>query len=120
MGSRYPVLMLRTAAAVVSFVIATILAFIPGPAIPFWILGFVLLGYGAGEILLSFEKVQAWLHRHVPFVDRLPRYHRRHTRRILRNPWIRYFESVFSSRTRRDAKRRKRRAERRKRQPPKQ
>jgi hypothetical protein len=99
-------------AAVVCFAIAIVLSVFPGPAFPFWILGFVLLGYSVGQVLLSLHAIQEWLHRRVPYVDRLPRLRKRHIRAILRQRWVRALDRISAQRDRRRRERERRRRER--------
>lgn len=110
--SRYPRLVARLVAAIVCFTIAIILSVFPGPAFPFWILGFVLLGFSVGQVLLSIHAIQEWLHRRVPFVDRLPRLRKRHIRAILRQRWVRTLDRLSAQRGRRQRARERRRRHR--------
>lgn len=87
-------LVIRTVLAAVCFVIAAVLSVMPGPAFVFWLAGFILLGFSAGQILLSLHAAQEVLHRHVPFADRLPRLHKQHIRRMLRHRWIRALDRL--------------------------
>jgi hypothetical protein len=96
----------------VSFAVAVVLTVMPGPAFVFWILGFVLLGFSVGQILMSVHAVQEVLHRHVPFADRLPRLRKGHMRRIMRHRWIRAVDAVFARRDGRARRRAQRRAAR--------
>ncbi len=109
LGSHYTMFLVRIVLAVLCFVVAVILAFIPGPAILFWIFGFIFLGYSAGEILLSFQKVQDWLRLRVPLWNRLPPLRDRHIRFLMRNQWIKWVDRLSASRERRRAKRAERR-----------
>lgn len=113
LGSRYALWLVRVIGAVVCFAIAIVLTVFPGPAIPFWILGFVLLGVSVGQLLLAVQAVQDWLRRHVPFVDRLPRFHKGHIRAILRHRWVRALERLSDQRERRRTARAHRRQRRR-------
>ena len=88
LGARYPRLMLRMVSAVACFAVAIVLTVLPGPAFIFWILGFMLLGFNAGQILLSLHAVQEWMHRRFPLAGRVPRLRKGHVRRILRHRWI--------------------------------
>lgn len=112
LGARYLLVVLRLVLAIACFVIATILAFIPGPAFLFWIFGFIFLGYGAGEILLSFQRVQDWMRAHVPLWDRIPPLRDRHIRYLMRNSWVRWLDRLSASRERRRLTRAERRAAR--------
>lgn len=102
-------LVIRIVAAALCFVIAALLSVLPGPAFVFWIAGFVLLGFSAGQILLSVHAVQEFLHRHVPYADRLPRLSKGHIRRMLRHRWVRMLDRLSG----REEQRRRRKAERR-------
>jgi hypothetical protein len=109
LGARYAVFVLRVVGAAACFAIAVVLSVIPGPAFVFWILGFMLLGFGAGQILLSLHAVQEWTRRHVPYAHRLPRLRKGHIRRILRHRWVQMLDGVSGhreARTRRRAARR--------------
>jgi hypothetical protein len=112
LGSRYARWLARVVAAVICFAIAIVLTVLPGPAFLFWILGFALLGVSIGQILLALHAVQDWLHRHVPFADRLPRLRKGHIRAILRHRWVRALERLSEHRERRRAARAERRAAR--------
>ena len=104
----------RVALAVVSFAVALVLSVFPGPAFPFWILGFVLLGFGVGQILLRAQAVQRWLHRHVPGARRwVPRVRYRHMRTILRHRWVQTLDRLSAHRERRRAEKTARRDARR-------
>jgi hypothetical protein len=100
---------LRVLLALVCFAIAIVEAFIPGPAILFWIIGFMLLGFSAGQILIFVRKVQAWLHERVPASRRLPHFRTSHMKAILRHRWIRALdrmtETDHAHRRRREARR---------------
>jgi hypothetical protein len=109
LGARYPLLVLRLVTAVLCFLIAIVLSVAPGPAFPFWILGFMLLGFSAGQILLSLHAVQEWMHRHVPGARRLPRLRKGHIRRILRHRWVQVVDRLSGHR---DARARRRAARR--------
>ena len=87
-------LVIRMVLAAACFVIAAVLSVIPGPAVVFWLAGFILLGFSAGQILLSLHAVQEFLHRHVPYANRLPRMHKLHIRRMLRHRWIRMLDRL--------------------------
>lgn len=107
---------LRITLAGICFVIAAVLSVIPGPAFVFWLAGFLLLGFSAGQILLSLHAVQEFLHRHVPYADRLPRMHKLHIRRMLRHRWVRTLDRLtggHEGRARRRAARAERMAKRR-------
>jgi hypothetical protein len=112
LGSRWPLFVLRVALAVVCFAIAVVLMFIPGPAILFWLAGFVMLGFSVGQILMSVQKTQDFLYRHIPILQRLPRMRKGHVRMILRNRWVQWIDRLSSSRERRRARRVARRAQR--------
>jgi hypothetical protein len=103
---------LRVVAAVVCFAVAVILTVFPGPAFVFWILGFVFLGVSVGQLLLAVEAIQNWLHRHVPYADRLPRLRKGHIRAILRQRWVRTLDGLAATRERRRTAREQRRAAR--------
>jgi hypothetical protein len=103
----------RIVGAIVSFAIAIVLSIFPGPAFPFWILGFVLLGFGVGQILLQAKAVQEWMHRHVPGAHRwVPQVRYRHMRLILRHRWVQMLDRLSAHRERRRAARAVRRAAR--------
>lgn len=109
-------LVIRMALAAVCFVVAAVLSVIPGPAFVFWLAGFVLLGFSAGQILLSLHAVQELLHRHVPLANRLPRLRKLHIRRMLRHRWVRILDRLsggHQGRARRRAARAARMARRR-------
>ncbi|MCW5890878.1 MAG: hypothetical protein KIT14_10025 [bacterium] len=109
--SRSARLVLRTVGAVVCFVIAALLSVLPGPAFVFWIAGFVLLGFSAGQILLSVHAVQEVLHRRVPYADRLPRLRKHQIRRMLRHRWVRAIDRLSKRHERRVQRRKARAAE---------
>lgn len=100
---------IRVVLAVVCFAIAAVLTVFPGPAFVFWIAGFVLLGFGVGQILLSVHAVQEFLRKHVPIARRLPRMHKGHIRAVMRNEWVRWLDKMSGQ----PDERRRRRAERR-------
>jgi hypothetical protein len=115
-GSRYPRLVVRVVLAIVCFAVAAALTVLPGPAFVFWALGFVLLGFSVGQVLMSIHAVQEFLHRRVPYADRLPRLRKGHMRSILRHRWVRAldrFSARRQARLRRRAERRAARATRR-------
>ncbi|MFN8642347.1 MAG: hypothetical protein U0802_12090 [Candidatus Binatia bacterium] len=91
-------LVIRMVLAAGCFVVAAVLSVIPGPAVVFWLAGFVLLGFSAGQILLSVHAVQELLHRHVPYANRLPRLRKLHIRRMLRHRWIRMLDRLSGGR----------------------
>ena len=101
MQSGYPMMVLRIVLALLSFAIAIVLTVFPGPAIPFWLLGFVLLGFSVGQILMRLHGVQDFLHRHLPVSRNLPTLRRRHIRRIMRQRWVRALERLSGSKRRR-------------------
>jgi hypothetical protein len=103
---------LRVALAAVCFLIAVVLSVAPGPAFVFWIAGFVLLGFGVGQVLLSAHAVQEFLHRRVPYAERLPRMRKHHIRRMMRHRWVRMLDSLSGHREERKARRDARRASR--------
>lgn len=105
-------LVVRIALAAVCFGLAVVLSVMPGPAVVFWLAGFVLLGFSAGQILLSLHAVQEVLHRHVPLANRLPRLRKQHIRRLLRHRWVRFVDRLA-----RDGDERGRRRGARRRQP---
>jgi hypothetical protein len=113
LGSRYLRWLVRVVAAVACFALAIVLTVVPGPAFVFWILGLVLLGISVGQVLLALHAVQDWLHRHVPYADRLPRLRKGHIRAILRHRWVRALERLSEQRERRRAARASRRKDRR-------
>jgi hypothetical protein len=92
---------MRVAGAAVAFAIAIVLTVFPGPAIPFWILGFILLGVSAGQLLLSLHAFQGWLNATIPASQRLPRLRKHHIRRVLRHRWVRTLERLTHHRERR-------------------
>jgi hypothetical protein len=100
----------RTVLAVLCFVIAVVLTVAPGPAFVFWIAGFVLLGFSVGQILLSVHAVQEFLHRRVPYADRLPKLRKHQIRRLMRHRWVRMLDSLSGHRERRRLRREARRA----------
>jgi hypothetical protein len=101
MQSRYPMMVLRIVLAVLSFAIAIVLTVFPGPAIPFWLLGFVFLGFSVGQILMGVHGVQDFLHRHLPASRRLPRLQKRHIRNIMRRRWVQTLDRISGSKRRR-------------------
>ncbi len=107
-------LLIRLPLALVCFVVAVVLMFIPGPAFVFWILGLMLLGFSVGQILLSVRRGQRLLHRHVPASRRVvPRIRLRHMKAVLRNRWIRWLDGLSNNRDQRQRSRAARRAARR-------
>ena len=104
LDSRYPRLFARMLAAIVCFAIAAVLTVFPGPAFVFWILGLALLGISAGQVLMSIHAIQEFLHRHVPYADRLPRFRKGHMKAILRHRWVRALDRLSGSH--REARRR--------------
>jgi len=114
-GARYPMLVARTMLAIVCFAIAIVLTVAPGPAFVFWALGFVLLGFSVGQMLLSVVAFQDFLRRRVPYADRLPRMSQRQIRAILRQHWVRSLDRLSAQRERRREARAARRAARAKR-----
>jgi hypothetical protein len=111
--SRTARVVVRTVLAGVCFVIAALLSVLPGPAFVFWIAGFVLLGFSAGQILLSVHAVQEFLHRRVPYADRLPRLRKHQIRRMLRHRWVRAIDRLSKRHERRIQRRKMRAAEER-------
>jgi hypothetical protein len=101
MASAYPKMVLRIVLAALSFAIAIVLTVFPGPAIPFWLFGFVLLGFSVGQILMGLHGVQDFLHRHFPVSRNLPTLRRRHIRRIMRQRWVRTLERLSGAKRRR-------------------
>src|SRR2546422_430752 len=85
-------------ATVVCFAVAIVLTVLPGPAFVFWILGFMFLGFGAGQILLSLHAVQEWMHRKVPLANRFPRLRKGHIRKVLRHRWIQMLDGLSGHR----------------------
>jgi hypothetical protein len=112
LGSRYARWLVRVVAALACFAVAIVLTILPGPAFVFWLLGLVLLGLSVGQVLLSLHAIQEWAHRHVPLVDRLPRFRKGHVRAILRNRWVRTLDRLSEARQRRRVARERRRAAR--------
>lgn len=94
-------MVVRLVLAVLSFAIAIVLSIFPGPAIPFWLLGFVLLGFSVGQILMGLHSVQEFMHRHVPASRRLPRLRKRHIRTLLRRRWVRMLDRWSGAKRRR-------------------
>jgi hypothetical protein len=109
LGNRYARWLARVIGAALCFATAIVLTVFPGPAFPFWILGFVLLGFSAGQLLLSLHAFQDWLHRHAPVAQRLPRLRKRHIRVVLRHRWVRALERLTRQRERRRQAARERR-----------
>jgi hypothetical protein len=109
--SRTARLVVRTLLAVVCFVIAALLSVLPGPAFVFWIAGFVLLGFSAGQILMSVHAVQEFVHRRVPYADRLPRLRKHQIRRMLRHRWVRALDRLSKRHERRVQRRKMHQAE---------
>jgi hypothetical protein len=109
--SRTARLVVRTLLAVVCFVIAALLSVLPGPAFVFWIAGFVLLGFSAGQILMSVHAVQEFMHRRVPYADRLPRLRKHQIRRMLRHRWVRALDRLSKRHERRVQRRKMHQAE---------
>ena len=87
-------LVLRMVLAAVCFIVAAVLSVFPGPAFVFWLAGFILLGFSAGQILLSLHAVQEFLHRHVPYANRLPKLRKQHIRHMLRHRWVRMLDRL--------------------------
>ena len=109
-------LVLRMVLAAVCFVVAAVLSVFPGPAFVFWLAGFILLGFSAGQILLSLHAVQEFLHRHVPYANRLPKLRKQHIRHMLRHSWVRMLDRLsggHEGRARRRAERAARAAQKR-------
>ena len=109
-------LVLRMVLAAVCFVVAAVLSVFPGPAFVFWLAGFILLGFSAGQILLSLHAVQEFLHRHVPYANRLPKLRKQHIRHMLRHRWVRMLDRLsggHEGRARRRAERAARAAQKR-------
>ncbi len=109
--SRTARLVVRPLLAVVCFVIAALLSVLPGPAFVFWIAGFVLLGFSAGQILMSVHAVQEFMHRRVPYADRLPRLRKHQIRRMLRHRWVRALDRLSKRHERRVQRRKMHQAE---------
>jgi hypothetical protein len=107
--SRTARLVVRTVLAVLCFIVALVLSVAPGPAFVFWIAGFVLLGFGVGQILLSVHAVQESVRRHVPYADRLPRLRKHQIRRMMRHRWVRMLDSFSGHREKRRRRRHARR-----------
>src|SRR6185295_17011051 len=101
MKSGYPMMMLRIVLAVLSFAVAIVLTVFPGPAIPFWLLGFVLLGFSVGQILMGLHSFQGFFHRHVPASRRLPTLRKRHIRKLLRRRWVQALDRLSGAKRRR-------------------
>ncbi len=108
-ASRTARLVIRIVLAVVCFVVAAVLSVVPGPAFVFWLAGLVLLGFSVGQILLSIHAVQEFLHRRVPYADRLPRLRKHHIRRVMRHRWIRMLDARSGHREDRHRRREARR-----------
>ena len=118
-ASRTARLAIRVALAVLCFVVAAVLSVFPGPAFVFWIAGFVLLGFSVGQILLSVHAVQEFVHRRLPWAERvLPRLRKHHIRRVMRHRWIRMLDSLSGHAERRHRRREERRAAARARRSP--
>lgn len=109
--SRTARLVIRTVLAIACFVVAALLSVLPGPAFVFWIAGFVLLGFSAGQILMSVHAVQEFLHRRVPYADRLPRLRKHQIRRMLRHRWVKAIDRLSKRHERRVQRRKMRAAE---------
>jgi hypothetical protein len=105
LDARYPRLFVRVVLALACFAVALVLTVFPGPAFVFWILGFMLLGVSAGQVLLSLHAIQERLHRHVPWAERLPRFRKGHIKAILRHRWVRALDRLSGSRRRRRERR---------------
>jgi hypothetical protein len=101
MASGYPMMVLRIVLAALSFAIAIVLTVFPGPAFPFWLFGFVLLGFSVGQILMGLHGVQDFLHRKVPVSRNLPKLRKLHIRRIMRQSWVRTLERLTGAKRRR-------------------
>jgi len=108
--SRTAWLVVRAVLAILCFIIAIVLSVAPGPAFVFWIAGFVLLGFGVGQILLSVHAVQESLRHRVPYADRLPRLRKHQIRRMMRHRWVRAIDSMSGQREQRRRRREARRA----------
>lgn len=109
LGAGYLGWLLRLVAAAVCFVVGLVLSVLPGPAVVFFALGFMLLGVSVGQLLLTVHAVQDWLHHHVPPARRLPRLRKGHIRTILRQRWVRAIDRVSAHRERRRLARERRR-----------
>lgn len=109
LGAGYIGWLVRLVAAAICFVVGIVLSVLPGPAILFFALGFVLLGVSIGQFLLTVHAVQDWLHRHVPPARRLPRLRKGHIRAILRQRWVRAIDRLSAHRDRRRRARERRR-----------
>src|SRR5262245_13866701 len=110
-ASPTPRLALPVVLAVLCFAVATVLSVVPGPAFIFWSAGFVLLGFSVGQILLSVHAVQEFVHRRLPWVERVvPRLRKQHIRRLMRHRWVRALDRLSGQRERRLRKRAERRA----------
>jgi hypothetical protein len=101
MASGYPMMVLRIVLAALSFVVAIVLTIFPGPAFVFWLIGFVLLGFSVGQILMGLHGVQDFLHRNVPVSRNLPTLRKRHIRRIMRQQWVKTLERLTGAKRRR-------------------
>jgi hypothetical protein len=112
-------LVIRVVLAVLCFVVAAVLSVFPGPAFVFWIAGFVLLGFSVGQILLSIHAVQEFVHRRLPWTERVvPRLRKHHIRRVMRHRWIRMLDGLSGHRERRHRRREERRVAARARRSP--
>jgi hypothetical protein len=103
-------LVIRSVLALLCFAVAAVLSVMPGPAFVFWIAGFVVLGFSVGQVLLSIHAVQEFLHRRVPYADRLPRLRKHHIRRMMRHRWVRTLDSLSGRGEQRRRRRQARRA----------
>lgn len=112
LGAKWPLFLARVVLALVCFAVAIVLAFIPGPAILFWFAGFLLLGFSVGQVLMSVQRTQEFLNRHIPPLRLLPRLKKGHVRAVMKNRWVQWLDRVSSHRERRHAKRAARRARR--------
>jgi len=115
-ASRTARAVVRAVLALVCFGIALVLSVMPGPAFVFWIAGFVFLGFGVGQILLSVLAAQEFVRDRVPYADRLPRLRMYQIRRMMRHRWVRRIDKISGSpearRRRREARRAAARARR--------
>jgi len=103
---------LRLVLALICFAIALVLSVLPGPAIPFWILGLLLLGFSVGQVLLSVQALQTRAHRRFPALRSLPTLRTAHLKAILRHRWVRTLDGWSSHRVQRRHARARRRAAR--------
>lgn len=78
-ANRWPIL--RIVLAIICFLIAIPLMFIPGPAIVFWLMGLLLLGVSMRQIILFFKRLGV---KHEA-VDK-----------VADHPWVKKIDRLFS------------------------